>query len=381
MPPGFEQGPIRPPSEAYSLLLRVTRNCPWNRCAFCPVYKPAKFSRRSREEVLADIQAMRLWLDEIKARSWQLGAAGDLSLPTLAAVERRDPENPYLRALLLFLLGGAETVFLQDADSLVIPTDNLVAILQSLRETFPTIQRITSYARAQTLSRRTKEELTEIRKAGLNRIHVGLESGSDRVLEKMSKGVTAERQIRAGRNVKAAGMELSEYVMPGLGGRELWQEHALETARVLNAIAPDFIRLRSLAVPPGAPLFAMVEAGEFQPPNDLEIARELRLFLESLEGITSRIVSDHILNLFPEIEGRLPEDQPRLLALLDRFLRLGESEQMVYILGRRLGLMDSLDDREREPARGRVLELLARLQAKTHDDLDRVIREVMTRFI
>src|SRR4030042_2014812 len=171
MPPGFEQGPIRPPSEAYSLLLRVTRNCPWNRCAFCPVYKPAKFSRRSREEVLADIQAMRLWLDEVKARSWQPGAAGDLSLPS--------PPN----------------------------------------------QRITSYARAQTLSRRTKEELAEIRKAGLNRIHVGLESGSDRVLEKMSKGVTAERQIRAGRNVKAAGMELSEYVMPGLGGRELWQEH------------------------------------------------------------------------------------------------------------------------------------------------------------
>src|SRR4030042_676718 len=176
MPPGFEQGPIRPPSEAYSLLLRVTRNCPWKRCAFCPVYKSAKFSRRSREEVLAAPSA-------------------------------------------------------------------LLHIPQSLPQPFPSVNRVTTYARAQTLSRRAKEELTAIREAGLNRIHVGLESGSDKVLEKMRKGVTAERQILAGQNVKAAGLELSEYVMPGLGGKELWREHAIETARALNALNPDSLPL------------------------------------------------------------------------------------------------------------------------------------------
>ena len=201
MPPTFEQGPIRPPSEAYSLLLRVTRNCPWNRCAFCPVYKGQKFSKRGREEVLADIAAMRFWMEEISARSRQLGAGGDLSLPTLAEIERRDPANPYLRALLLFLLGGAETAFLQDADSLVIPTADLAAILERLRQAFPSLTRVTSYARARTLSRLAKEPLQALRAAGLNRIHVGLESGSDTVLKIMNKGVTAEQQILAGRKV------------------------------------------------------------------------------------------------------------------------------------------------------------------------------------
>jgi len=381
MPPRFEQGPIRPPSEAFSLLLRVTRNCPWNRCAFCPVYKGEKFSRRGREEVLADVAAMQFWMEEIKARSGKLGAAGDLSLPTLAELERRDPANPYLRALLLFRLGGAETAFLQDADSLVIPTQDLAAILQNLRETFPTIQRVTSYARAQTLSRLSVEELSTLRAAGLDRIHTGLESGSDTVLKLINKGVTAERQILAGKNVKAAGIELSEYVMPGLGGKEHWEAHARESARVLSAIAPDFIRLRSLAVPPQTPLHQMMERGEFTPPDDLEIARELRLFLENLQGITAIIVSDHMLNLLPELEGKLPEDQARLLAVLDRFLALGEAEQMVYILGRRLGLMEKLDDLEREPARSRALAVKERLGVRNPDDLDRVIREIMTRFI
>ena len=381
MPPIFEQGPIRPPSEAYSLLLRVTRNCPWNRCAFCPVYKEAKFSKRPLPEVLEDIQAMRLMLDEVTARSWKLGSAGRLDLPTLAEIERRDPANPYLRAILLFLLGAGETAFLQDADSLVIPVQDLAAILQSLRQTFPSLTRVTTYARAQTLSRLPVEALQKLRAAGLDRVHVGLESGSDTVLKLMNKGVTAERHILAGQAVKAAGLELSEYFMPGLGGVTLWQEHALESARVLSAINPEFIRLRTLAVPPAAPLIQMMERGEFQPPNDLLIARELRLFLTNLQGINSAIVSDHILNLFPEIEGRLPEDRPRMLAALDRFSELGEAEQMVYILGRRLGLIEKLEDLDREPARSQALAVQERLGLQTAADLDRVIRELMTRFI
>jgi hypothetical protein len=381
MPPVFEQGPIRPPSEAFSLLLRVTRNCPWNRCAFCPVYKSEKFSRRSRAEALADISAMHFWMEEIRARSRQLGAAGDLSLPTLSEIERRDPANPYLRALLLFRLGGAETAFLQDADSLVIPVEDLVAILERLRAAFPSITRVTSYARAQTLSRLSVEELSKLRAAGLKRIHVGLESGSDLVLKFMDKGVTAERQILAGQSVKAAGLELSEYLMPGLGGKQHGQEHALESARVLSAVNPDFIRLRSLAVPPRAPLAEMMQRGEFTPPGDLEIVRELRLFLENLRGVSSTLVSDHMLNLLPELEGKLPEDRPKLLAVLDRFLALGEAEQMVYILGRRVGLMDKLADLEAEPTRAQAVAVKERLGVRSLDDLDRVIREVMTRFI
>ncbi len=220
---GFETGPIRPPSEARSLLVRVSRNCPWNRCAFCPVYKQSEgYSRRPVSEVHADLDAMQ-------------AVYGD----------------------------GVRTVFLQDADPMLANPSDLVAILERLHERFPHVERVTTYARSKTLARRSVADLTRVREAGLDRVHVGLESGSDAVLSLVNKGVTREEQIEGGRRAKEAGYELSVYVMPGLGGREFSREHADETASAVAAIEPDFVRLRSTAVVPGTPLAELEAEGRF----------------------------------------------------------------------------------------------------------------------
>ncbi len=216
----FEQGPIRPPSEARSLLIRVTRNCPWNRCEFCNIYKGKTFSRRSVQEVKADIQAARSVYDEIQALSWRMGLAGrveDSLIQVIWSDPRRYGESH--RSIAAWMYFGAQSVFLQDANSLVLETDELVEILRFLRQSFPSIQRVTSYARSSTLRRKSVEELRALRKAGLDRIHVGMESGFDPLLKFMQKGVTAQGHVEAGRKVVEAGISLSEYMLRGcLGG-------------------------------------------------------------------------------------------------------------------------------------------------------------------
>jgi radical SAM superfamily enzyme YgiQ (UPF0313 family) len=252
-----EIGPIRPPSEAASLLVRVTRNCPWNRCTFCPVYKSERFSLRPVDDVKADLRSMASAAEAVRDVSRTMGEGGEVTGRVLRAALQQGGQQAFQVAL--FLQGGGRSVFLQDANSLILPVDQLLEVLDEIRACFPNVSRVTSYARSHTLYRRSVGELRRLRQAGLDRIHIGLESGSDEVLRLVQKGVTAREQIEAGRRVKAAGMELSEYVMPGLGGRLLSGEHATETARVLRAIDPDFVRLRSLAIPPGSPLQAQCE--------------------------------------------------------------------------------------------------------------------------
>jgi radical SAM superfamily enzyme YgiQ (UPF0313 family) len=215
----------------------------------------------------------------------------------------------------------------------------------------------------------------------LNRIHVGLESGSDEVLSYVKKGVTAAQQIEGGRRVVAAGIELSEYVMPGLGGQRLSREHALETARVLNAINPDFIRIRSLALPAGTGLREKWEGGDFERPTDEEMVRELRLFIEHLDGIHSYVASDHILNLLEELEGRLPAAKPYLLEVIDRYLGLPREERLLFQLGRRLGLFRHLSDREDPGLRARAVQLREKVEAQFGGDLEEAIRTLAERFI
>ena len=141
----------------------------------------------------------------------------------------------------------------------MVKTPDLIEILNYLKTQFPFITRITSYGRARTLAKKTVAELRELRQAGLTRIHIGMETGYDPLLELMKKGVTAQEQIQAGRNVVAAGISLCEYVMPGLGGTRWWREHAVETAKVLNQINPGYIRFRTLYVRQDMPLHQRVE--------------------------------------------------------------------------------------------------------------------------
>jgi len=341
----FEMGPIRPPSEAQSLLIRVTRNCPWNKCEFCHTYKGETFSIRPPEEVKKDIDQIRAIAEEVRELSWKTGEAGQVSRAVLQRYFARPGQQSHAhQSVAGWLYDGGTQVFLQDGNSLMVKTSDLVEILQYLKTQFPSIRRITSYARARTMSRKTVEELKELKKAGLSRIHIGMETGYDPLLQFMKKGVTAEEQVRGGRNVVESGISLSEYVMPGLGGERWWREHAVETARVLNQINPDYIRLRTLYVRKNMPLYEKVANGEFVRPSDDQIIAEIRLFLETLDGIRSTVVSDHILNLLEEVQGKLPEEKGKMLKVIDRYLAWPPEERLRFRVGRRLGYLRSLDD-------------------------------------
>lgn len=376
---GFEQGPIRPPSEAGSLLLRITRNCPWNRCTFCPVYKKKDFSLRPVEHVLEDIDRVHRYVTAVRECAAQAGRISPHDLERLRAMD-----GPYDRAALNAALhwaqSGMRSIFLQDANSLVIKPERLLVILRHLQKCFPWTERITSYARSHTVARISDENLRLMRQAGLSRIHIGMESGSDRVLARVHKGVDKKTHILAGRKVKAAGMELSEYVMPGLGGRHLSEEHARESADALNRIDPDFIRLRSLAIPDHVELHDELRRGEFEKLTDLETAAELLVFLESLDAVTSTVKSDHILNLFEDVEGKYPEDKAKMTKMVRQFLDLTPEIRMIYQVGRRMGLFRGLADLGDDDRR-RQVDVACRRAGITPDNVDSAVDEMMKRFI
>ncbi|MCF8094318.1 MAG: radical SAM protein [Desulfobacteraceae bacterium] len=376
---GFEQGPIRPPSEAYSLLIRVTRNCPWNKCKFCPVYKESKFSLRPVEHVKKDIDAVYKHIKAIRDMS---DASGQILRENIDAYVAKlsGSDNRAFQAALQWYAGGMESVFLQDANSMIIKPHELIGILSHLKNCFPWVVRITTYARSRTVSRIGDEDLKAIANAGLNRIHIGMESGSDEVLTMMRKGTTKEQHIMAGQKVVAAGMQLSEYVMPGLGGRSLSRTHALESADALNQINPDYIRLRTLAIPNRVPLFEDYKAGRFEKLTDLETIEEILLFLDHLEGIESKVRSDHILNLFEEIEGTLPYDKDKMTGVIKRFLSMDPHDRMLYQVGRRLGHLRRIDDLEDSRVRRELTDLCSK-NGITPENINDVTYEVMKRFI
>ena len=379
----FEQGPIRPPSEAMSLLVRITRNCPWNKCAFCKTYKGKRFSLRPLKEIKQDIETIKRVHDEIKALSWQVGCRGEVNEEVIRYLYRTPyGDSTSFMNVAMWLYYGKGSVFLQDGNNLVVKTGDLVESLTLLKKFFPEIRRITSYARSKTIAKRKSvEELKELQKAGLSRIHIGLESGSDPVLSLVRKGVTAAEHIEAGRKVKESGISLSEYVIPGLGGKKYWREHAIETARVLNQINPDYIRLRTLRVLEGAGLDEKVASGEFEPLTDEEIVREIRLMVEHLNGIESYLVSDHILNLLEEIEGKLPGDKPKILAVIDRFLQLSPEEKCNFRLGRRANIYRTLDDINDPELYREVDTALKQIVNPDGEGLERVIAELTRRYI
>ncbi len=358
----YEMGPIRPPSEggSFSLLLRVTENCPWSRCTFCygRFYNREKFRIRSVEEVKLDIDAVKGIADELASISRKMGYGGDLRpLGRIIQEHLLEKDGGYTEADMAslqsivntynWLVAGGKTVFLQDADTLIMKAPELREILRYLKGLFPNIARITSYARSKSVSHKTTEELRELKEAGLTRLHIGLETGDDELLKIIDKGVTANEHIRAGKKALESGFELSEYVMPGLGGRKLSEQHALNTAKVLNAINPHFIRMRPLVPSAGTPMLDSFRNGEFEMLSPHELLREIRLFAENLD-VTSGICFDHANNvtyrsrpygvplLKQDYNGyRFPEEKQAVLDIIDRALR--EDESRFYDLRELLG--------------------------------------------
>ncbi|MBG0778399.1 MAG: radical SAM protein [Desulfotignum balticum] len=332
----FETGMYRPPSEggSASLLVRFTRNCPWNHCAFCSMYKTEKFSLRTVEEIKADIDAMAALTEKMKTLSEAAGGpSGAVTRDGVLALLNKEPaleQHPGLAMLVHWLMAGAKTAFIQDANSLIMKTPDLVAALTYLKTTFPHIRRITTYARARTAAQKPAQDLEAIRRAGLDRLHLGLETGDDELLKFIKKGVTSDGQIKGGQKAVAAGFQVSEYWMPGLGGKEKTLDHARNTARVLNAINPHYIRSRPFRAIPGTPLHQMVKDGKVTLLSANEQLAELQVMIRDLE-VTGKVCFDHAMNhwqrpgggllLSHDYEGyQFPEEKPRLLALIEQGL-------------------------------------------------------------
>jgi radical SAM superfamily enzyme YgiQ (UPF0313 family) len=337
----FELGPIRPVDEAESLLIRTTRGCPWNRCEFCVNYRDMTFSMRSLDEVKRDIAA---------AKKYYGG-------------------------------GTFETCFLQDGDSFLMKTAELVELLAFLKKTFPGLKRISSYGRAQTMIRKSPEEMRAICRAGLNKLYCGMESGSDKVLKKVNKGATAADISASGRRAKEAGMSVSEFIILGLGGQELWEEHARETARILNEIDPHFIRVLTIGVKPGSGLLRQMEAGEYTLQTEKNIIEEQRLLLENLNAITSHYANHHAVDLLTEARGQFPQDKPRLLAIMDRYLSLAEKDRINFTLGKRLGIYQRLDDMDSAQLHAQVDAEVRRIRAAHPGRMEEVFHHLRAQIV
>lgn len=343
------------------------------------MYKGRRFSRRPLEHVLRDIDAVAGHIDALRA-----GQCGGAVHPGVE--DGAGPATDYeqeRRALSIaydWYARGMASIFLQDADPLLIGAADMLVILRRLRERFPFAERVTTYARSKSVARLTVGDLHSLREAGLTRIHMGFESGSDEVLAAMNKGATKALHVEAGCKVKEAGLELSAYYMPGLGGRALWREHALETADLMNQVDPDFIRLRTLAVPHTIPLAEDIAAGRFAKAGDVENAHEILLFLENLESIGSMVVSDHILNISERVQGRLPHDREQMLRELRSFLALDAAEQVVYRVGRRAGLFAGVADL-RDAGRRAQAERVCRDIGASAENIDQITDLAMTRFV
>ncbi len=335
----FRVGPIRPPSEAMSLLVQVTNGCTWNKCRFCDVYRHTKFRAYTVDSIKQDIDTMRWYADMIeKHRS---GAKWDFDSlnAELRSFSANEKEQECYYHVANWLVNGGQTVFLQDGNTLALTASRLTEVLRYLKQTFPSIRRITSYGRAETLSKVSAEEFATLHEAGLDRIHSGYEAGSDKVLQFINKGVTSEQQITAGKNIKAGGIELSVYFMPGVGGKELSEENALGMARVVSAINPDFVRIRTAAVKPGTELKEMYDNGEFTLASEEDKLTELRTLIENVEGCTGTLASDHIINLLQYLEGSFDTDREKMIGMIDDYLSLPDIERRTFQIARRSRLV------------------------------------------
>ncbi len=279
----YEGTVYRPPSEAYSLLIQASIGCPHNKCTFCNMYKKTKFRLRTVEEIKEDLAAAREYYGE------------------------------YI-----------ESLFFPDGNTIVMKTERLVEILNYARQLFPHLQRITVYGSARFVDRKSAEELRQLKAAGLSRVHTGMESGDDVTLERIKKGTTCDQIISAGLKLKQAGIEVSEYYLTGIGGLERSREHAVNSARVLSAFSPDFIRIRTLVPYPGTPLYEEYHQGNFTLLTPHQALQELHWLVENLECDGSMLLSDHVANYW-NIQGKLPEDKNKMLASIDHALSLDKS--------------------------------------------------------
>ncbi|WP_330671557.1 radical SAM protein [Anaeromicrobium sp.] len=270
----------RPPSEFDSLIIQATIGCPHNKCSFCNMYRDRRFKIRSVEQIKKDLE---------------------------------DAKGIYGEKL--------EKIFFSDGNTILMKTKDIIDILKYSKSLFPKLKRATMYGSAQYINLKSLDELKELRKHGLTRLHCGMESGDDEVLIKINKGYTGNEMIKAGKLIKDAGIELSLYYIVGLGGRELSANHAINSAKVINEIKPDFIRLRTLMPRIGTKLYEEYKKGDFKLLNPHEALKETKVLVNNLEEINTCLVSDHISNYW-NIEGSLSRDKKDMIEEIDYAISL-----------------------------------------------------------
>ncbi|MEI7590001.1 MAG: radical SAM protein [Deltaproteobacteria bacterium] len=264
---------IRPPSEADSLLIQVTVGCSHNRCTFCPTYKDKKFRIKSYDEIAEDV----------------LEASGH---------------------------GGIRRVFLCDGDALIIPQERLLKIITLIKEKLPTVERISTYANAKSILKKTPEELVALKEAGLTMVYLGIESGNDEVLRDIVKGGDFKKIVAAGKQIKEAGFILSVTILLGIGGIEKSIPHALDTAKILTKIDPDFVGALTLMLVPETPLHNDFLAGKFVLPDTFGVLRELEIIIAKSNFTSCFFTSNHASNYLP-IRAKMPQEKEQVLAMLN----------------------------------------------------------------
>lgn len=288
----YEGTVYRPPSEAKSLILQLTIGCARNQCTFCQMYKDKKFRIRSIEDILEDIRLA----------------------------------HKYYRF-------GVKKIFLADGDALIMKTEQLLTVLQTCYDTFPTLQRVTAYGAPRDILEKTPEELKMLRKAGLEMIYMGAESGCDEVLRKVKKMATQAELIEAGQKLKETNIKSSITLISGLGGKELFREHAVESAKIISAIKPEYASMLTLLIEPSTELYEQVQRGEFQPLDGPEdVLYEMKLFLTHIDSAGTVFRANHASNYLP-LAGNLNESIPSMIrsineALARRNFRLDAFRQL-----------------------------------------------------
>lgn len=269
----YEGTVYRPPSEAGSLIIQLTIGCARNTCTFCAMYKDKNFRVRKLSEVVEDLEMARNYYSRIKVRR----------------------------------------IFLADGDALIVKTEDLLYILGKCKEIFPEVERISVYGAPKDILHKTPEELAKLKQAGLDMVYMGLESGDDDVLTEVRKGVTSAEMIEAGQKVRAAGMILSMTIISGLGGRKRTREHALNSARVISAIKPEYVGFLTLMVEPGTPMYEQLRNGELELLSPQEVLDETQLFIENVDAEGTMFRSNHASNYAP-LGGILNRDRAKILA-------------------------------------------------------------------
>ncbi|WP_461641438.1 radical SAM protein [Labilibaculum euxinus] len=261
---------FRPPSEAHSLIIQVTLGCAWNKCAFCEMYSSKQFQARKEEDIFADIQSM-------------------------------SPYSNHYRK-----------VFLADGNAMVLSFDKLSRILDQLNTTFPRLTRVSAYAIPKDIEAKTDKELQILAEKGLKLLYVGIESGDDELLKAIDKGENFESTSHALQRARKAGIKLSVMILNGLGGKIFSQQHALNSAKLINKIQPEFLSTLVLSYPYGEEHFMKKFKGEFIPLNTVELIAEMKVFIENLELSKSIFRSDHASN-YLILRGNFPRDKQEML--------------------------------------------------------------------